>query len=572
LKGLPARVHSGTSLPLQVEVQGAEPGKTVTISAWFLDQEIFRLDKVLAGPRDLAFSIPVPGLSGGSTLVVQARCEGAWSAPRVIQVLPSPGDPDAAPSGSKRARLPDHPGSASSAASAAGGGGREVHGLSALPQALKVHVAGFTRPGELRYVNKSLNRAAQDATEHLTISGPINDVDLHKLFQNHNKVRSITFRDTPDLSPRGIIEALKACNRLRELSNQGNKLKFPHLLELARTHETLVDLRFGELDDIGDEEIAALPERMRALTFRSTTVRDETIHRFQHLRALRMNGNHWFKGEILPRGLTDLTIENCLTFTGKELPPGLTHLSASNASGFTGPILLPRMRELTIKMCSLMTSERVLATVKGAPLLTHLGVDRPSRELIGTLPDGMISLALRYASKMQEGDFARFTRLTHLSLMDCVDFTGAHLPLSLEVLDVAHCPNFRSEGLGPVPLRRLSAAHCGKFTGAGLPGSLVELEVDDSNFLLPTMMTTLGHLDRLQRLRFRGWWSWDYLPDSALFQAHPALRTVEYSRDGTHYYVWHRLGPPPAPAGAAPAPAAPGAAGPPPAAAAAAGP
>jgi len=58
-------------------------------------------------------------------------------------------------------------------------------------------------------------------------------------------IRAINFRDTPDLSPRGIIEALKACTRLDELANNGNKLKFTHILEIARTHDSLVKLAWG---------------------------------------------------------------------------------------------------------------------------------------------------------------------------------------------------------------------------------------------------------------------------------------------------------------------------------------
>jgi hypothetical protein len=81
------------------------------------------------------------------------------------------------------------------------------------------------------------------------------------------------------------------------------------------------------------------------------------------------------------------------------------------------------------------------------------------------------------------------------------------------------------------------------------------------------MMTTLGHLARLQHLKFTGWMNLE--ADPALFLAHPTLRQVEYSRvPGALLIVWRRPGPPPG----APAAARPRAAEPPPAAAAAAGP
>jgi hypothetical protein len=564
LKGLPAMIQSGTSLPVQVEVQGAEPGKTVTVTAWVRDQEIFRLDKVLPGPRDLAFSIPVPGLSGGSTLVVQARCEGAWSAPRVIQVFPSPGDPDAAPSGSKRSRLPAHPGSASAAAAAAGGG--DLHSLSALPQALKVHVGRFT--GDLRYVDKSLNAAAQEATAHLTISGPTNDADLLKLLQNHRWIRFITFGDTPDLSPRGIIEALKACTRLVQLVNNGNKLKFTHILELAQTHDSLVNLIIGAREDIRDEEIAALPERMQCLRFRSTTVRDETLSRFQDLRLLNLTEGARLKGDRLPPGMMYLTLSNCRGFIGKDLPTGLRTLIIINAPAFEGPILLPRMVDLRIKGCPGMTSARLLEAVKGAPLLTHLWTDVADRDLIGALPDGMIVLSFSHARGVPDGAFVRFTCLENLELADFQDFTSAHLPPSLRRLVVARCPKFQSELLGTVPLTSLVSLDCREFTSMGLPGSLTDLSVVNCpKVTLPAMMTTLGHLARLQHLKFTGWMNLE--ADPALFLAHPTLRQVEYSRvPGALLIVWRRPGPPPG----APAAARPRAAEPPPAAAAAAGP
>jgi hypothetical protein len=294
---------------------------------------------------------------------------------------------------------------------------------------------------------------------------------------------------------------------------------------------------------------------------------DETLSRFQDLRVLNLSEGARLKGDRLPPGLLLLALNNCRGFIGKDLPPGLLELTLVNAPDFKGPILLPRMNHLKINNCPGVTSACLMEAVKGAHLLNRLWVDVADRDLFAALPDGMILLSFRLPKGVPDGAFARFTRLESLELGDSQDFTGAHLPPSLRRLVVIRCPKFKSDLLGTVPLTSLISRNCREFTSMGLPGSLTYLGVGECpKVTLPAMMITLGHLERLQHLKFTDWGILE--PDPALFLAHPTLQTVEYSRvAGAPLTVWRRPGPPPG------APAArPGAAEPPPAAAAAAGP
>jgi len=543
LAGLPETVRAGESLAVEVEVAGAGPDSPVGVVAWVKGKRVFDLEKRLPGPARLTFALPVPLSAAGSTLAVQARCPGAVSEPTFLRVLPATGDEEVP--GAKRARAS---GPAGAAASAPGL-------LGALPGPLKPRVAGFLHPKQhLAAVDKAWSLAAGEATTHLTISGDINDASLERLLARCSRLTAIRFMDTPDLSPKGILKALKPCTRLTTLNNQGTKLKFSHLLELARTHPRLVHLAFPPAEDIVDGELAQLPDRITALEVRSTTLRDETLARFPSLRTLKLTGSRVFKGDRLPAGLTLLDAMHCPAFAPEVLPEGLISLRVAGAEGFHGPIGLRQLECLCLQGCPGVTRDLLREAVKNARSLVTFQGDRVDAELIGALPEGVQYLNLHAGIDLADGVFSRFKGLKALELSFCPRLTGALLPAGLNELKAVHCANFRSEPLAGTPLEKLVVEHCPAFTGIGCPESLGILELSRCKATASeNVFNGLESLPRLARLVLVGgpMLAW---PAPGILEAHPALAFCAFTASDGTQRRWVRPQAPAAPPAGAPRP------------------
>jgi len=529
LAGLPETVRAGENLTVQVQVTGADPGSPVDVLAWVKGRKIFELRKVLPGSAALTFDLPVPPDAAGSSLAVQARCAGHPSEPAFLRILP--GD---AP-GAKRARV-----SAPAAAAPAP--------LATLPQALKARVAGLVHPKQdLAAVDQAWSRAAGETTDILTISGAINDARLERLLARCSRIRTIKFMDTPDLSAEGIVKALKPCTRLMSLVNHGHKLKPTHILQLARTHPGLEDLTYPPAEDIRDEDLAQLPDRITRLVVRSTTLRDDTIARFPHLQDLQLTGSRVFRGDRLPPGLKVLDAVDCPAFAPEVLPEGLTRLVVRGVAGFRCPLHLRHLKFLTLVGCPGVTRDLLLQAVKNAPSLTTFHGEGCDAELIGALPEGITNLLILGGAGLADGVLARFKRLQVLHLYQCPGLTGALLPPGLKTLKAVRCENFQSEPLGSARLEQLFVELCPRFTGLGVPESLGVLEL--SHCAKAACANTLHNLERLPRLRRLVLYGGPTLalPSPELLNAHPALAFCQITTNGGERTRWIRPQKPAAP-------------------------
>jgi len=532
LAGLPETVRAGENLTVRVQVTGAAPGSPVDVLAWVKGRKIFELQKVLPGSAALTFVLPVPPDAAGSSLAVQARCSGQPSEPSFLRILAGDGD------GAKRARV-SPPATAAPAAPAP---------LANLPQALKARVAGFVRPKQdLAAVDQAWNRAAGEATDSLTISGDINDARLETLLARCSRIRAIRFMDTPDLSGDGIVKALKPCTRLLTLFNHGTKLKPTHIVQLARTHPSLVDFIFPPAEDIRDGDLAQLPDRIIHLVVRSSTLRDETVARFPHLQTLRLTGSRVFRGDRLPPGLKALDAVDCPAFAPEVLPEGLARLVVRGAAGFRCPIHLRHLRLLTLVGCPGVTRDLLLQAVKNARSLITFQGEGCDAELIGALPEGITNLLIHGGPGLADGVFARFKGLEGLELLGCPGLTGALLPPGLKTLKAVGCANFQSEPLGSARLEQLSVTRCPRFTGLGCPESLRVLELSHcGEAACWYALHDLERLPRLSRLVLNGGPVFA-LPDAELLNAHPALTFCEFTANGGVTTRWIRPQKPAAP-------------------------
>jgi len=534
LAGLPETVRAGENLTVRVQVMGADPGSPVDLLAWVKGRKIFELQKVLPGSAALTYVLPVPPDAAGSSLAVQARCTGQPSEPSFLRILAGDGD---AP-GAKRARV--SPSAAAAPAASAP--------LANLPQALKARVAGFVHPKQdLAAVDQAWSRAAGEATDILTISGAINDARLERLLARCSRIRTIKFMDTPDLSAEGIVKALEPCTHLVTLINNGRKLKPTHIVQLARTHPSLVNLNFPPTEDIRDEDLAQLPDRIIHLVVRSSTLRDETVARFPHLQTLRLTGSRVFRGDRLPPGLRVLDAKDCPAFAPEVLPEYLTRLVVGGAAGFRCPIHLRHLKVLSLVGCPGVTRDLLLQAVKNARSLTSFQGEGCDAELIGALPEGVTDLFLDRGAGLADGVLARFKRLQVLHLYQCPGLTGALLPPGLKTLKALDCPGFQSEPLGSARLEQLFVDHCPRFTGLGCPESLRVLELSHcAETACANALYVLECLPRLSRLVLSGR-STLALPAPELLNAHPALTFCQLETNEGATTRWIRPQKPAAP-------------------------
>ena len=374
------------------------------------------------------------------------------------------------------------PGVSSSSSSPTGYRPRTLAGLPSEIHTRISELAG-TAPG-FRNVSRHFNEVARNTPDRLTTTLRINDKGLIHLLKARPKLKAIRLRGKGKLTNEGIIRALGQCPDLQDLDIAEGCLEFAEILDLFRTHEHLTGLRHR--GTLSDQQLAQLPARMEALRINSESVQDETIRRFDALKILEIRepSLHAFKGDRLPDTLTELALLNCRDMTGKGLPPHLVRLTIQSAPYFDGSFVLPQLQQLTLEYCDELSLGKLRNSLLSSPLLTQFSSQRINTACLAALPARVTHLSLMNCGLVQEGAFARFTRLEALSVHGAGNFSGAHLPSTLRKLKAEICQGLRSENLGALPLTHLDVNYCPGVTLVGLPPSLVELIIDYHNYHL----------------------------------------------------------------------------------------
>lgn len=530
LTDLPRAARPGTPLQMRVAVRDAAPGQAleVVVTCRMADGRVVSRTERALGSGDVPFTLPVPADAPGGLVDLEAAAAGVRSLARRVTL--DAGDTETKEAGGPPAMrlrlLPP-------------GAVREASPIGKLPPALLEHGVGPCVDGRaLREVNRHFDQACTRSRTRLKVEGPwVDDDRLLFLASRRPNLREVAFGDAPRLTFEGIRRALRLCPHLETLRSTGTLLGMAEGVQLAAGIPTLVGLDLRDKGWIKDSQVAALPGRMRELRLRTlagSALKDATLARFTHLEKLTLEKCRFVTGAALPAGLKELEVDGCYFFK-PDLPRGLAKLKLKNVECALPPAgALPDLVELDLEGCSDISRASLEETVRSAPNLRRVRLERASPRVIQALPGELEALEVR-ASLVPDAEWMRFKRLKRLAVPQFEGDMCPPLPGTLTELEVTNCPSFPPGILRDLPLRRLVVLGGGAISEAELPATLEYLKLSRIPF-------TWENLDRLSRLRtlvldFNGDRAWPAAPllppsleelrvDNQILPAREALRPM----------------------------------------------